>query len=66
MSVIIYYGDVMSTFICQQDIIALKGEQLDNIFKINGTISAYFEDIAINGVTFNYKIAKIAYINNNA
>ena len=45
MSVPIYHSGLMETFICQQYMITVNDEQLDKIFKMNRTISAYFEDI---------------------
>ena len=45
ISVLIEHGEIMTTFIQQQDMITVNGEQLDKICKVSGTISAYFEDI---------------------
>ena len=39
------HPEIMATFIQQQDMITLNGNQLDKICKMNGTISSHFEDI---------------------
>ena len=37
------HSDIMATFTQQQDMIAVNGEQLDKIYKMNRTISPYFD-----------------------
>ena len=54
--------DIISSFICQQDMIAVNGEQLDKICKMNGTISAYFEDIFKNIHDLEKHLAKLKNI----